>query len=194
MYARRDLSAFGFPLNTLGTVANATLDFVPSGAPVTQVRDVVATAACNQCHDPLAVHGGARQDVQLCILCHNPGNADPYTGNSLDFKVFIHKIHMGANKPSESGKPLNILGTSGRLTATPRNCHRGHAELPSRLAMCLPERLTRSLGSTIRLVTFPRSSCRRMSATAPPAIKAARNRITGRTIPTARLAVPATIM
>ena len=57
MFARRDLSAFGFPLNSLGTVANATHDFVPSGAPVTQVRDVVATAACNQCHDPLAYMG-----------------------------------------------------------------------------------------------------------------------------------------
>ena len=118
MYARRDLSASGFPLNTLGTVANATFDFVPSGAPVTQVRDVVATAACNQCHDPLALHGGLRQEVHLCVLCHNPGNADPYTGNSLDFKVYIHKIHMGANKPSETGQPLNILGVSGLSTAT----------------------------------------------------------------------------
>jgi len=117
MYARRDLSAFGFPLDTIGTIANATFDFVPSGAAVTQVRDVVSTAACNQCHDPLAAHGGTRQDVRVCVLCHNPGNADPYTGNSLDFKVFIHKIHMGANKPSESGKALNILGVSG-LTAT----------------------------------------------------------------------------
>jgi len=118
MYARRDLSAFGFPLNTLGTVANATFDFVPSGGAVKQVRDVVATAACNQCHDPLALHGGTRQDVRLCVLCHNPGNQDPYTGNSLDFKVYIHKIHMGGNLPSVTGKPLNILGTSGTNSAT----------------------------------------------------------------------------
>jgi len=118
MFAQRDLSAFGFPLNSLGTVANATYDFVPSGAPVTQVRDVVATAACNQCHDPLALHGGLRQDVHLCVLCHNPGNQDPYTGNSLDYKVYIHKIHMGGNLPSVTGKPLNILGTSGTNSAT----------------------------------------------------------------------------
>jgi len=112
------LTAFGYPLNTLANVANATYDFVPSGAPVTQVRDVVATAACNQCHDPLAAHGGLRQDVRLCVLCHNPGNQDPYTGNSLDFKVYIHKIHMGVYKPSESGQPLNILGYNGLSTAT----------------------------------------------------------------------------
>ena len=66
MYARRNLSAFGFPLNTLGTVANTTLDFVPNGtSAVTQVRDVVSTAACNQCHDPLNVHGGSRQSSQV---------------------------------------------------------------------------------------------------------------------------------
>ena len=113
MYARRDLSAFGFPLNSSGTVANAVTDFVPSGGPVTQIRDVVRTANCNQCHDPLAAHGGARQEIRLCVLCHNPANIDPYTGNSLDAKVYIHKIHMGANLPSVSGKPLNVLGTSG---------------------------------------------------------------------------------
>ena len=120
MYARRDLSAFGFPLNTLGTVANAVLDFVPSGAPVSQVRDVVRTENCNQCHDPLALHGGIRQEVRLCVLCHNPSNQDPYTGNSLDFKVYIHKIHMGGNLPSVSGQALNVLGTSGSpVTANP---------------------------------------------------------------------------
>jgi OmcA/MtrC family decaheme c-type cytochrome len=113
MYSRRDLSDFGFPLNSLGTVANAVLDFVPSGGAVTQVRDVVRTENCNQCHNPLALHGGRRQEIRLCILCHNPSNMDPYTGNSLDAKVYIHKIHMGANLPSVSGKPLNILGTSG---------------------------------------------------------------------------------
>jgi OmcA/MtrC family decaheme c-type cytochrome len=54
----------------------------------------------------------------LCILCHNPSNTDPYTGNSLDFKIFIHKIHMGANLPSVNGGPLNILGTSGSSATT----------------------------------------------------------------------------
>jgi len=119
MYARRDLSAFGFPVNTVGTVANATLDFVPNGtSAVTQVRDVVATAACNQCHDPLNVHGGSRQSVKICILCHNPGTTDPYTGNTVDFKVFIHKLHMGANLPSVTGKPMSVFGTSGAPTTS----------------------------------------------------------------------------
>ena len=153
MFAQRDLSAFGFPLNSLGTVANATYDFVPSGAPVTQVRDVVATAACNQCHNPLALHGGLRQEVHLCVLCHNPGNQDPYTGNSLDFKVYIHKIHMGGNLPSVTAKPLNILGTSGTNSATSAT---GATQAPLPAGYVVPEHLTRLLGRRFRSTTFPR--------------------------------------
>lgn len=114
MYASRNLTDFG--LSTY--YANVTRSFVPSGAPLTDVRDVVRTTACNQCHDPLSAHGGARRETQLCILCHQPQNVDPDTGNTVDFKVMIHKIHMGANLPSVAAKRLNILGTSGSGTAT----------------------------------------------------------------------------
>ncbi|OFV91924.1 MAG: hypothetical protein A3H28_08530 [Acidobacteria bacterium RIFCSPLOWO2_02_FULL_61_28] len=115
MFAVRDLTSFGLS----SYVANATVDFVPSGKPVTQVRDVVRTEACNQCHDPLAVHtSGARRTTQLCILCHQPQTTDDITGNPVDFKVMVHKIHMGANLPSVSGRALNILGTSGSGTGT----------------------------------------------------------------------------
>ncbi len=108
--AGRDLTSFGLKRY----VANATLDFVPSGAPVTQVRDVVRIENCNQCHDPLAWHGGGdRRDTKLCVLCHTPQNTDPVTGGTLDFKVIIHKIHMGARLPSVSGAALNVLGVSG---------------------------------------------------------------------------------
>ena len=109
MYVTRNLADFG--LTTY--YANATSDFVPAGTAVTQVRDVVRTEACNQCHDPLSAHGGSRRQTQLCILCHQPQTTDPDTGNTVDFKVMIHKIHMGANLPSVSKQPLNILGTSG---------------------------------------------------------------------------------
>ncbi|MBI2816998.1 MAG: OmcA/MtrC family decaheme c-type cytochrome [Acidobacteria bacterium] len=115
MFAVRNLTDFGLT----SYVANATLDFVPANAPVTQVRDVVRTEACNQCHNPLGAHtGGARQVTQLCILCHQPQSIDDTTENPIDFKVMIHKIHMGANLPSVSGRRLNILGTSGSGTGT----------------------------------------------------------------------------
>ena len=44
-----------------------------------------------------------------CATLRRP--TDPDTGNTLDMKVFIHKIHMGANLPSvKAGKPYQIIG------------------------------------------------------------------------------------
>jgi OmcA/MtrC family decaheme c-type cytochrome len=119
MWASRNLEDFGLGVPN----ANAVLDFVPSGAKVTQVRDIVRTQACNQCHDPLAAHGQPpyefdRREVRICILCHYAGQINPETGNTVDERVFIHKLHMGANLPSVTGRPLNILGTSGSGTGT----------------------------------------------------------------------------
>ncbi len=97
-------------------VANSTFNFVPSGGPVTVVRDVVRTEACNDCHDPLALHGGFRRAVPLCVLCHTPQNVDPDTGNTLDFKVMVHKIHRGAQLPSvEAGIHYVIIGFNGSV-------------------------------------------------------------------------------
>jgi OmcA/MtrC family decaheme c-type cytochrome len=44
-----------------------------------KARRVVAdaTGKCDACHDQLSLHGGNRNDnVQLCVLCHNPSNTD----------------------------------------------------------------------------------------------------------------------
>ncbi|HML17351.1 MAG TPA: OmcA/MtrC family decaheme c-type cytochrome [Bryobacteraceae bacterium] len=107
IYASRNLSAFG-----LATYyGDALFNFVPNGSKVTVVRDVVDTTACNQCHDPLALHGGSRQLTGLCIICHQPQNTDPNTGNLLDFKVMIHKLHDGAYLPSVvAGGKYEIIG------------------------------------------------------------------------------------
>jgi OmcA/MtrC family decaheme c-type cytochrome len=110
IYATRNLTEFGLTLY----VSNVTKDWVPSGAPVTQVHQVVLTANCNQCHDPLALHGSTgRRTVEICILCHNPGVIDPDTGNTVDMKVMIHKIHMGDTLPSVvAGTPYVIIGNA----------------------------------------------------------------------------------
>ncbi len=92
-------------------VSNATFNFVPSGGSVTTVRDIVRVENCNNCHNPLRLHGGFRRDTRLCVLCHNPQNVDPETGNTVDFKVMVHKIHRGAELPSvQAGKPYQIIG------------------------------------------------------------------------------------
>jgi OmcA/MtrC family decaheme c-type cytochrome len=107
MYGNRDLTEFD-----LGTqVSNAEYSWVPNGSPVTVVRDVVRTETCNHCHDPLALHGGNRRDVPLCVTCHTPQTTDPDTGNTVDLKVMVHKIHSGPNLPSvQAGKPYQIIG------------------------------------------------------------------------------------
>jgi OmcA/MtrC family decaheme c-type cytochrome len=110
-------------------VANSTFNFVPSGGPVTVVRDIVRTTACNFCHDPLALHGGFRRAVPLCVLCHTPQNMDE-AGNTLDFKVMVHKIHRGAMLPSvEDGIPYVIAGHDFSDVEFPqdiRNCTKCH--------------------------------------------------------------------
>jgi len=96
IYGSRNLTAFNLGTN----YASATFNFVPNGAKVTHTRDVIETASCNACHDQLSAHGGSRRGLNMCVLCHTPQNTDPNTGDTLDAKVFFHKIHMGASLPS----------------------------------------------------------------------------------------------
>jgi hypothetical protein len=95
MYARRDLREFDLDRY----VANELDHFIPSGAGTPEPRDIVTTETCNgRCHDPLAIHGGSRQEVGLCILCHNETQSiDPDTGDSVYMPYMTHKIHAGAD-------------------------------------------------------------------------------------------------
>jgi len=94
MYARRDLREFDLDRY----VANELDHFIPSGEAISAPRDIVTTATCNRCHDPLAIHGGSRQKVGLCILCHNPTQSiDPDTMDSVDMPYMVHKIHAGVH-------------------------------------------------------------------------------------------------
>ena len=126
-------------------VSNAIFDFVPSGASVAAVRDIVRTESCNGCHDPLAAHGGSRRDVRLCVTCHSAAitdfatgvttpQIDPDTGNRIGFPELIHKIHRGESLPSvEAGTPYQIIGRSAAdfshvvFPQDIRNCETCHA-------------------------------------------------------------------
>ncbi len=74
---------------------NAPFDFVPNGGTPSFTRLIADTGTCNACHDNLELHGEARFDVEYCVQCHNPSSIDGNTGNSVDMKVMIHKIHFG---------------------------------------------------------------------------------------------------
>ena len=96
IYGSRNLTAYGLTTNH----ASTTFNFVPNGAKVTHTRDLIETSSCNQCHEQLSAHGGSRRGVSLCVMCHTPQNVDPNTGDTVDFKSFIHRIHMGSSLPS----------------------------------------------------------------------------------------------
>jgi OmcA/MtrC family decaheme c-type cytochrome len=83
-------------------VANTVYDFRPEDGATSglEAREVVKIESCNSCHDRLAIHGGGRIETKLCVTCHNPGTHDANSGNSLDFKVMVHKIHRGTALPS----------------------------------------------------------------------------------------------
>ncbi len=106
VYGSRNLTEFD-----LGTNYDSEVyDFVPGGGTPTP-REVIKTASCNKCHDKLAFHGGSRIGLELCIMCHTPQTTDPDTGNTVDMKVFVHKLHMGEELPSvQAGTPYQIIG------------------------------------------------------------------------------------
>jgi OmcA/MtrC family decaheme c-type cytochrome len=136
IYGSRSLTAFNLGTN----YQSATYNFVPNGAKVTQVHDIIETASCNTCHDQLSAHGGSRRGMNMCVLCHTPQNFDPNTGDTLDAKVFFHKIHMGASLPSVvAGTPyvpaINSHGTFNYSTVVfpadpedPRRCTTCHSQ------------------------------------------------------------------
>lgn len=89
---------------------NVVFYFPITDADAVPRRLVVDTSTrCISCHGvfsrDFSVHGNIRNDSEYCALCHNPSHdtlsrqlppigQDALT-NSLDFKVFIHKIHRG---------------------------------------------------------------------------------------------------
>jgi OmcA/MtrC family decaheme c-type cytochrome len=78
------------------SVVNPLFNFRPDGNPVTTVRELTDTKSCNQCHNPLALHGGSRVEYGLCILCHNPAVVGPTDTPQyeIDFARMIHQIHI----------------------------------------------------------------------------------------------------
>jgi OmcA/MtrC family decaheme c-type cytochrome len=66
---------------------------------------------CKSCHEEFSsdfsIHGNIRNDTKHCVLCHNPAYdtlsrqvpdvGEPVIAKSVNFRVYIHKIHRGEN-------------------------------------------------------------------------------------------------
>jgi len=92
--ARRDLRSFSeYGLERY--YDNDLLNFIPSGEGDPMPRDIVATATCNNCHNPISEHGGTYREVQVCTQCHNPDylGAEEAGELSYEFSAMVHRIH-----------------------------------------------------------------------------------------------------
>ena len=77
---------------------NKVLYFSVDGSKVVPRRTVATTANCNKCHVHLALHGGPRNQVEYCVICHDPVHTDSSTPQrGIDLPILIHKIHTGEN-------------------------------------------------------------------------------------------------
>jgi OmcA/MtrC family decaheme c-type cytochrome len=95
---------------------SGSFDFVPATGEAAQGREWVSTDACNACHQSLEGHGGRWTDIGSCTTCHTSQTADADTGNSVEFKVMVHRIHTGASLPSVvGGEPYRIIGFGGSV-------------------------------------------------------------------------------
>ncbi len=111
--------------------ANPVFNFSVDGTPVKPRRTVVALANCNNCHAGLSMHGENRNQIEMCVLCHNPSendasqrpaNAGP--PQSVNFALMIHNIHTGPLMQSQNrtyvvygfgGSTSNYEGSAGSV-------------------------------------------------------------------------------
>ena len=126
-------------LNPAIPANNAVYSFTPAtNLPVNESgREIVDNDTCNACHDNLSFHGGARFDLQYCAMCHESYSYDAQSGNTIDLKVMIHRIHSGDTLPSvEAGGFYGIFGFGNTFTdysdivypQDKRNCTTCHEE------------------------------------------------------------------
>jgi OmcA/MtrC family decaheme c-type cytochrome len=124
---------------------NKLVSFSVDGSLAQPRRIVVSLDNCNSCHSSLSAHGGNRNQIETCVLCHNPNATDssarPAANNppqAIDFRTMVHKIHTGTQLSSDytiygyRGSVNNFNGVT--FPGDRRDCEKCHVngseELP----------------------------------------------------------------
>ncbi len=111
------------PLTLINTVVQNTFQEFAISGPLNPRRKIVATEKCNVCHGALgttsgsntlanAFHGGARNIVEACVVCHDPGRVSSTVmtnglalNESYQFKRMIHGIHGNGTREPGTNPP-----------------------------------------------------------------------------------------
>jgi OmcA/MtrC family decaheme c-type cytochrome len=106
---------------------NKQIYFSVDGSSVQPRRQVAALdmpdtlyGGCNKCHASLSLHGDNRNQIEQCVMCHNPNETDKAVrpagqlpAQAIDFRTMVHKIHTGEELPYD----YTVYGRGG----TPHN-------------------------------------------------------------------------
>jgi OmcA/MtrC family decaheme c-type cytochrome len=107
---------------------NKVVYFSVDGSPVQPRRTVAQTASCNACHSFLSFHGDNRNQVDMCVLCHNPAMVttpdDPnQLAAGINFNLMVHRIHSSYKLYSEVRYPAMSPTGATRDTRGCAMCH-----------------------------------------------------------------------
>ena len=106
------------PTTVRDPLKNVLTYFSVDGKAIERRRQVVSIEKCNACHTRLEAHGRNRNQIEACVVCHNPNITDAARrpaaqapNESVSFASMIHRVHTG----KEQGRPYIIYGFGGSL-------------------------------------------------------------------------------
>ncbi len=135
---------------------NKQMAFSVDGSKPQFRRTIVSNEKCNACHGVLYFHGGNRNRVEQCVICHHTQAAIGTAGTGINLTLFIHKIHMGheLTRPYALGNwSVNSFGYPGIRS----NCGACHVNGSENLPLS-PDLVPVADGSSFINPTPPQSS------------------------------------